>query len=76
MTYKIRITSTAEFELAEAIGYYVKINRKIARLFLKYVKAILEAIQQEPLHYQKIGEGFRQVPVKKFPFIIIYEILS
>ncbi|HEA30386.1 MAG TPA: type II toxin-antitoxin system RelE/ParE family toxin [Leeuwenhoekiella sp.] len=76
MAYKVKFTPRANFELTEATAHYKKARPNLARLFLAEVKTILRDIQSDPFHYREIEKGLRQVPIKKFPFVITYEINS
>lgn len=76
MVHKIKLTNKAKLEFKEAAVFYKKVHSKIARLFLSEINIKLKDIQSNPLHYRKIRKGLRQVPIKKFLYVIVYEITT
>lgn len=76
MAYRIKLTPIATIELKDSIDYYSNINRRVAQDFLSRISDMLDDIEQEPFHYREIGKCFKQVPVHKFAFVIIYEIIA
>ncbi len=74
MDYKIVIHSEAKRELEEARDYYKEIEYDLALLFLENIDAQLKIIKENPFLFQIKYKNYREVPLKNFPFIIIYEI--
>lgn len=76
MGYKARVTPEAAIELDEAISWYLRISVNLADdLFKDYIRA-LELIHKNPLHFQKFKGDFRRCSLDRYPYKIIYKILS
>ncbi len=74
MAYKLIIHSQAKKEIAEAIDFYKRINPNLALSFFNLVDAHLERIKENPFLFQIKYKNYREAFLKKYPFIIIYEV--
>ncbi|WP_373693807.1 MULTISPECIES: type II toxin-antitoxin system RelE/ParE family toxin [Aequorivita] len=74
--YRILIEEDAKFDIAEAYDWYSKISLKICASFLTEIKKTIAYLSKNPFLFQFVYKDFRQVPVKKFPFVILYKIDS
>ncbi|WP_353959563.1 type II toxin-antitoxin system RelE/ParE family toxin [Aequorivita aurantiaca] len=60
--------------MAEGYDWYSKISEKISASFLFEIKKTFNFLAENPFLFQLVYKDFRQVPVKKFPFVILYKI--
>ena len=72
--YRISIEEDAKFDIAEGYDWYSKISEKISASFLSEIKKTLDYLAENPFLFNFVYKDFRQVPVKKFPFVILYKI--
>lgn len=75
MKLPIYLTAESLQEEAEAYLFYENEMEGLGEKFLKELERMLEKISTNPQHYSYSDETktFRDVSLKKFPFIIIYE---
>ena len=74
MNYKIRISSLAKSHIKEAVSYYKKeASLKVAQNFVKDYEQTLQKIKQNPF-FQRYYKNFRGLPLKKYPYIIFYQV--
>lgn len=74
--YRISIEEDAKFDIAEGYDWYSKISIKISESFLFEIKKTLNYLEENPFLFQLVYKDFRQVPIKKFPFVILYKVYS
>ena len=72
--YHILIEDDAKFDIAEGYDWYSKISEKISASFLFQIKKTLDFLEENPFLFQLVYKDFRQVPIRKFPFVILYKI--
>jgi len=75
MVYKIRLISKARKELSEAREWYEEKQLGLGDRFVEEVFNKTERVQNNPLHYP-LKNGFREVSIDSFPFLIVYKILK
>ncbi len=74
MAYKIITNSDANGDISNYFEYYQKIaGRKVAEYFFRDFKNALSKLKKVT-YYQKIHNDFHRLPLKIFPFIIIYKV--
>ncbi|MGW1454488.1 type II toxin-antitoxin system RelE/ParE family toxin [Salegentibacter sp. UBA1130] len=76
MDYKIRILPRASLEISDALKWYSSRNLKAGKELLKEINLIYNLLRFDPYLFSEIKKGYRQVPLKKFPFLIIYRIFK
>lgn len=77
MAYNIVISKLAEIEIEEAIEFYEHRKIGLGKQFLVYFKSYLKIVKTNPeLFAIKKEPYFREIPIKKFPFVIIYELFE
>ncbi|HUH26665.1 type II toxin-antitoxin system RelE/ParE family toxin [Gelidibacter sp.] len=75
MEYKIIILPLAQKEIDNALVWYESKQKGLGADFLTYLGGYFLAIRQGFAIYQvKRKPYFRELPLKRFPFVIIYEI--
>jgi len=74
MAYKIVYTHLANLDVEKAIDYYLLIaGRKIMKSFyLELLSA--ENILKNTKYFEKIYKDFHRLPLKSFPYIVIYKV--
>lgn len=74
MGYSLKISPIARANVEEAVSYYKqKTSLKIAQNFVKDYENTLRKIKQNPF-YQTYYKSFRGLSLKKYPYIIFYQI--
>ena len=73
MTYNLVISSFAASEINEIIEFYNSINKTVLKKFKNILKEIFSFLRQNP-HIQIKYKSYRAMPLKGFPFIIIFDV--
>jgi hypothetical protein len=77
MVFKILISKLAEIEINEAIEFYESRRKGLGKQFFTYLKGYFEIVKVDPeLFAIKKQPCFRELTLKKFPFVIIYEVFN
>lgn len=77
MVFKIKILKIAEFEIDESIEFYEGKRKGLGKQFFIYLKSYYTILKTNPELFQiKKEPFFRELPLKKFPFIIVFEIFN
>jgi plasmid stabilization system protein ParE len=64
-------------EMAQkAYQWYEKQRVGLGDLFLSEVENCYDRIESSPLLYAKINKNFRQIILRTFPYVIVFEILN
>lgn len=74
--HKLSIKKEAQIEIDEAIFYYEEKQFGLGSLFSEHVDLYLEEIQKNPNHYQVKQKNYREAFIRKFPYVIIFEIID
>jgi hypothetical protein len=75
MAFKLTILRLAEIEINESIDFYEGRRVGLGKHFLIYLKGYFEILKTRPeLFAIKKPPYYRELPLKKFPFVVIYEI--
>ncbi|NBL63934.1 type II toxin-antitoxin system RelE/ParE family toxin [Flavobacterium sp. NST-5] len=77
MVFKIIISKLASLEITETIDFYESRQKGLGKQFLNSLKLGLTIIKSNPeLFSIKRKSTYREMKFKKFPFIVIYEIIG
>ncbi|MEO8234570.1 MAG: type II toxin-antitoxin system RelE/ParE family toxin [Flavobacterium sp.] len=77
MAFKIQILKLAEIEIDNAIAFFENRRKGLGKNFLIYLKGYFKILETNPELFQiKKQPYFRELPLVKFPFVIIYEIYN
>ncbi len=71
--YNILYEDDAKFDIADSFDYYSKISNKLAHTFLNDIESTLTYVVHGSSMFNVVYKGFRQVPSKKFPYVILYK---
>lgn len=76
MSFKILLAEGAIEDMEKAIAWYEKKVNGLGNYFAKSINSSFELLKINPTIFQIQFDEFRQVPIKHFPFVIIYEIIE
>jgi hypothetical protein len=74
--FQVVILEKAFQEIENAKDYYDNNQINLGTSFTKEVFSILEILETNPLLFPVKFNNIREAVIKKFPFVIIFEILS
>jgi hypothetical protein len=75
MVFKLTILKLAEIEIKESIEFYESRRAGLGKKYLIYLKGYFKILKTNPELFEiKRSPYYRELPLKKFPFVIIYEI--
>ena len=60
----------------KAYDWYEEQKQGLGEAFLKELDTCYRQLETHPQHYGKIKKNVRQVAVKRFPFVVVYEIIK
>ena len=77
MVFNIVISGLAESEIEKTIEFYESRRKGLGKQFLQYFKGYLKILKTKPeLFSIKKPPFYRELPLKNFPFVIIYEVFQ
>ena len=74
MIFYIEIKEEAKNDILDATGWYASRKTGLEKRFIARLESILLAIQQNPKAFKFIFKSFRQAALKKFPYVVVYEV--
>lgn len=74
MSYALEIQSEAVIDIQEAFEWYETKREGLGFDFIEEVENGLENISNNPKYYSFISENFRRYKIKRFPYLVVYEI--
>ena len=76
MNYKIIVEPEAQLDIENSFFYYKnKVSLQVAKQFIKAVQASYKTLKSNPF-YEVRTKNFRAFPLKKFPFLIFFEVFE
>lgn len=75
-TYKLGIHENALYELKEASDYYNQKKTGLGFEFEEEVFSLFNVVKRSPLMFPVKFAGMHEVVVKRFPFVINYEVIG
>ena len=69
-------TPDAEYDVVESYNWYERREPGLGEDFLRCVEACLFSIQRHPHMFPIAVDQIRHVPIRRFPFEIIYEAIG
>lgn len=76
MAYTLDILEEANLEIVEAFVYYERANAGLGEKFLKHLEDYLDRIATNPEHFPQKNKAFREAFLRRFPFLVVYEIVD
>jgi ParE-like toxin of type II ParDE toxin-antitoxin system len=74
-SYNLIITEKAFEEYSDAFWFYENSRVGLGDEFEMEVENLIELICKNPFSFPRKYKRFREVPTRKFPFLIVYEII-
>ncbi len=74
MNFKYRIHELAQLDFEESVEWYAARSIKAAENFITEVEYTLELIAQYPFRFRNEYKNFRELGLKKYPFVIVYTV--
>lgn len=74
MIYELEIKEEADFEITEGYLYYERKRIGLGEEFLECIEYYLQRICENPKHFQIKKKNYREAYIRRFPYLIIYEI--
>lgn len=76
MNYNLELHPSAEQELWDAVDWYDAQKGDLGKQFARELQEIMKLVRQTPFMFPKIDRWRRKAALKKFPFIIVYEVID
>jgi len=76
MAYKLLLKPGAEEDIDTAYNWYEEKKQGLGEESLTELVAFYAKLQSHPTAFGKIKKTYRQVALKRFPFVIVYEIVK
>ena len=76
MVNTLEITEEANLEIINAYLFYERQNAGLGETFLEHLDIYLERITANPEHFPQKRKPYREAFIKRFPFLIIYEVIK
>lgn len=70
--YQFIFSPTALIEYKDSVVWYKERSLKAAENFVQQVKDKIDKICHSPFRYPKIYKDFRETPLRKYPYTLIY----
>ena len=74
MIYVLDVKDEANIEIIEAYLYYEEKRTGLGEEFLEHLNTYFERIAANPKHFPQKRKPYREAFLKRFPFLVIYEI--
>ncbi len=76
MIYSFEFKDESKNDIIEASAWYRKQQPGLEIRFLSAVEEAVQRIVNNPYAGQKIYKAYRQTAIKKFPYVLVYEIID
>ncbi|MDO6761096.1 type II toxin-antitoxin system RelE/ParE family toxin [Tamlana sp. 2_MG-2023] len=74
MKYDLEVKDEANSETIEAYLYYEEKRIGLGEAFLEHLETYFDRITANPEHFPLKRKPYREAFIKRFPFLIVYEI--
>ncbi|PJB11369.1 MAG: plasmid stabilization system [Flavobacteriales bacterium CG_4_9_14_3_um_filter_40_17] len=74
MAYDLEVKDEANLEIIEAYLYYEEKRIGLGEEFLEHLGTYVDRITANPEHFPQKRKPYREAFIKRFPFVVIYEI--
>jgi plasmid stabilization system protein ParE len=72
MNYKLILREKALSEIEEAFNWYEAQQTGLGEKFLEAILHYAKVILKNPNSFKTTYKNFKEIPVKKFPYLIVY----
>lgn len=76
MTHALEIKDEANIEIIEAFLYYEEKRTGLGEEFLEHLDTYFDRITENPKHFPQRRKPYREAFIKRFPFLIIYDVIK
>lgn len=76
MSYVLEFKEEANRDIIEAYHYYEENRIGLGDEFLEHLDAYFERITENPKHFPQKRKPYREAFIKRFPFLVIYEVIK
>ena len=76
MAFNILWSKKALLDIEESLEWYGEINDTLPKRFYNEVLKNVLLLIKNPYLFQIKFDSFRELPLKKFPYVIVYEIID
>jgi plasmid stabilization system protein ParE len=76
MSYNIELRPLATMEIIEGYDWYELQREGLGQDFLNELENFYESLQRNPHVYSYYDEPIRQGKLKRFPYVVVYEIFD
>ena len=76
MEYKVSINPGAEEDIDAAYNWYEDQKTGLGEEFLRELTEYYRKLENNPTAFGKFKRSYRQVALKRFPYVIIFEIIK
>ena len=76
MSYKVSLSPNAVKELNQSIDWYNEQKAGLGKRFYSKVSTTIKTIKKNPYAFELRLKEFRIVPVKVFPFVLVYFVVE
>lgn len=76
MAFVLEIQEEAGLEVAEAYLYYEEKRSGLGEEFLEHLDSFFKRLTLNPDHFPEKRKPYREAYIRRFPFVIIYEIVK
>lgn len=77
MAYKLDILVDAKIEIIDGFNWHENKRLGLGSEFIDEIETTLKYIENHPEHYQiKYRNKYREAILKRFPYLIIYELIG
>ena len=74
--YHLILKPWAVLMTKEAYEWYEKQKQGLGEEFLEELDSCYDKLQAHPEYFGKIRKNFRQAALKRFPYVVVYEIIK
>ena len=74
MSYELVIQSEAVIDIQKVFEWYEERRAGLGYEFIEEIEEGLGRLSRNPQHYTAINQKYRRVVIRRFPYLIVYEI--
>jgi plasmid stabilization system protein ParE len=74
MSYVLQLQTEAILDIKEAFDWYEEQRKGLGDELLEEIEECYNKLREHPQYYTYLNNRFRRIKVKRFPYLLIYEI--
>lgn len=71
--YNVVLEEDAKIDIADSFDWYNNVSVIVADNFITEIKKALDYLEENPLQFKVVYKSFIQIPLKKYPFVLLYK---